>query len=107
MSHDRKTRQHSLDTVQNVAHEVYSIRGVGSAALAMAWVAAGRLDIYLNYRLKPWDVAAAHLIITEAGGTVTTSTDEGWHWLMEESSIIATNGHIHQPFIRLLPKSKA
>ncbi len=47
------------------------VRRFGSAALDLAWVAAGRYDGYWELGLKPWDVAAGALIVREAGGTVT------------------------------------
>jgi myo-inositol-1(or 4)-monophosphatase len=47
------------------------VRRFGSAALDLAWVAAGRYDGYWELGLKPWDVAAGVLILREAGGTVT------------------------------------
>ncbi len=64
-------RQHGLDYINSLAHAVDVLRGLGSATLAMAWVAAGRLDAYANFQLKPWDVAAAGLLVKQAGGSVT------------------------------------
>ncbi len=49
----------------------HAVRRLGSAALALAWVAAGRLDGYWEAELKPWDAAPGALIIAEAGGRVT------------------------------------
>ena len=49
---------------------VRDIRRGGAAALDLAWVAAGRLDGYWERGLKPWDWAAARLIVVEAGGAV-------------------------------------
>ena len=102
MSHDYEVRQRSLDTLNNFGHHVYSIRAIGSAALAMAWVAAGRIDAYLNYQLKPWDVAAAQLILSEAGGQLTTTENMPWAWTMVKSGIVATNGAIHSDFVALI-----
>jgi len=47
------------------------VRRLGSAALDMAYVAAGRFDAFWEDRLKPWDVAAASLLVEEAGGLVS------------------------------------
>ncbi|MEM7112173.1 MAG: inositol monophosphatase family protein [Chloroflexota bacterium] len=102
MSHAYDVRQRSLDTLNNFGHHVYSIRVIGSAALAMAWVAAGRVDAYLNYQLKPWDVAAAQLILAEAGGQLTTTENRPWLWTMAKSGIVATNRHIHADFVAML-----
>jgi hypothetical protein len=47
------------------------LRRGGSAALDLAYVAAGRIDVFFEYRLSPWDVAAGSLLITEAGGVIS------------------------------------
>jgi myo-inositol-1(or 4)-monophosphatase len=65
------TRQEMLDLINRLGHKVNVLRFLGSATLAMTWVAAGRLDGYLNLQLKPWDVAAAALLVTQAGGVVS------------------------------------
>jgi len=54
--------------------EVRDIRRGGAAALDLAWVAAGRLDGYLEFTLHPWDWAAGQLLVTEAGGRVSEVT---------------------------------
>jgi myo-inositol-1(or 4)-monophosphatase len=64
-------RQKGVDFCNGLAHRVNVFRSLGSATLAMAWVAAGRLDAYANFQLKPWDVAAAALLVKQAGGIVT------------------------------------
>lgn len=69
-SRGREQRQTALDILGVLAHEVRTVRAVGSAALAIVWIAAGRLDIYFNINLKLWDIAAAGLIVQEAGGQV-------------------------------------
>ena len=51
--------------------EVRDLRRAGSAALDLAWVAAGRMDAYLEFGLQPWDWSAGRLVVTEAGGMVT------------------------------------
>lgn len=54
--------------------QVRDIRRAGSAALDLAWCAAGRLDGYLEFGLQPWDWAAGRLLVTEAGGRVSLTT---------------------------------
>lgn len=49
---------------------IVRVRTLGSAALALAYVARGAIDVFQMDGLKPWDVAAGNLIVTEAGGTV-------------------------------------
>ena len=74
----------------------------GSAALALAYVAAGRLDAYFNPGLKPWDVAAGMLIVPEAGGRC--STLEGKPYQADFPSCLATNGFIHGELLTLMDK---
>jgi myo-inositol-1(or 4)-monophosphatase len=66
-----EVRQASLLALLRFAHAVRSIRAIGSAALALAWVAAGRLDAYINFSLSAWDIAAGMLLIEEAGGAAS------------------------------------
>lgn len=61
-------RKRIFAALMNFGLDVRSLRGNGSAALALAWVAAGRFDGYVNFTLSPWDWAAASLMIQEAGG---------------------------------------
>jgi myo-inositol-1(or 4)-monophosphatase len=76
------------------------VRRAGSAALDCAWVAAGRLDGYWEFRVQPWDVGAGGLIVREAGGRVTTAGgDEAF---LGRDSIVASNGHLHEQMLRVL-----
>lgn len=102
MSHDRQTRQSSIEFVQQFGNEVSKLRLIGSAALSLAWLAAGRIDAYLNYRLQPWDVAAAGLLVQEAGGVLTAPNGQPWHWAARASGVLATNGRLHPQFLQLL-----
>ncbi|HRH20422.1 MAG TPA: inositol monophosphatase family protein [Brevundimonas sp.] len=61
----------SIKEIHAVGQRVAGIRRLGSAALDLAWVAAGRYDAFWERNLNPWDVAAGLLLVTEAGGTVT------------------------------------
>ena len=72
----------------------------GSAALDLAYVAAGRLDGYWEAGLQPWDIAAGALLVQEAGGLVTGL--DGSTLDLEEGSILAVNPHLQREFIRLL-----
>jgi myo-inositol-1(or 4)-monophosphatase len=72
------------------------IRRFGSAALDLAWVAAGRYDGYWELGLKPWDVAAGVVILREAGGTVTDPA--GAEFVLADDAandIVAGNAHLH------------
>lgn len=95
-SHAPQKRQITLNMLQHVAHQVQTLRAIGSAALALAWVAAGRLDAYFNLNLKPWDIAAGKLLIEEAGGRLTSMNDQPWHF--EDVGCAAANGRIFDAF---------
>jgi myo-inositol-1(or 4)-monophosphatase len=77
-----------------------SVRTLGSAALGLAAVAAGRLDGYWEQRLGPWDVAAGALLIQEAGGTVTAV--HGGPLDLAAPTIAASNGAIHSDMVQTL-----
>lgn len=66
------------------------VRWLGSAALSMAWLAAGQLDGYWENDLKAWDWAAGQVLVEEAGGRV--STFDGQPWRPGDSSLVASNG---------------
>lgn len=78
------------------------IRRAGAAALDLAYVAAGRLDGFWEFGLKPWDVAAGALFIQEAGGWV--STIEGNPDFLNARSILAAPPKIHQQMFELYKK---
>ena len=90
-----------LVELRNVMAEVSGIRRMGSAALDLAYVAAGRLDGFWESRLSPWDMAAGILLIREAGGFV--SDLDGGTDMLGKGSIVAGNETIH----RLLQKTVA
>ena len=98
-SHDYQRRQQMLDAVGRIVHQVQTVRAIGSAALALAWIAAGRLDAYCNIALSAWDIAAAELLIGEAGGQL--SNIAGGPWQLDQNGCLATNTHIHQEILAL------
>jgi myo-inositol-1(or 4)-monophosphatase len=100
-SHNKTTRQSVLDSLPRFAHQVQTVRAFGSAALALAWVAAGRLDGYLNYNLQPWDTAAAGLLIHEAGGRLghLDLANPTLPWFEKNQSMLGSNGRIHQQLL--------
>ena len=77
-----------------------AIRRLGSAAIDICWVAAGRMDGFWEASLKAWDMRAAALILEEAGGKVTGM--DGKEWDPYQGHILATNGLIHDEVFRLL-----
>jgi len=86
--------------VAEVAPKVGSLRNTGSAALGLCSVAAGWSDAYFHLSLKPWDVAAASVIIQEAGGIVTDLAGQPWH--LRSNGCLASNGPIHQEMFNML-----
>jgi myo-inositol-1(or 4)-monophosphatase len=102
--HSHKNRRTVLAALNRFAHEVHSIRAIGSAALALAWVAAGRLDGYVQYALGPWDAAAGSLLVREAGGIVTTL--DGQPWTLADAGCLASNGLIQDSFGQLVAESR-
>lgn len=85
-----KARQHT-ETYMKLFTETFSVcadlRRAGSAALDLAYVAAGRVDAFFELGLKPWDIAAGDLIVREAGGTVTDFS--GGHNYLLSGHIVA------------------
>ena len=71
LGHDEKAARESMDLASALRPRVAALRLAGSAALALCHVAAGRLGGFFHHRLDPWDMAAAMLIVREAGGCVT------------------------------------
>lgn len=72
------------------------IRRLGSAALDLAYLAAGRFDAYWEVALGPWDVAAGVLLVVEAGGRVGTYAPDDTRSLMNTDRLLATNGPMHE-----------
>jgi myo-inositol-1(or 4)-monophosphatase len=80
--------------IQHFYGNVGSIRMIGSAAIALCYVAAGRLDAYAERYIGQWDYMAGALIVEEAGGYVTNYV--GNDYFMDGDSVVATNGIVHQ-----------
>ena len=77
-----------------------AVRRLGSAAVDLCWVAAGRMDGFWESDLKPWDIAGGALIVAEAGGRVT-STD-GEPFTSRGGHVLATNGHLHDAMLDVI-----
>lgn len=85
--------------------EAQAVRRLGSAALDLCCVAAGRMDGYWEDGIHPWDVAAGALIVAEAGGTVTDL--DGRPLDLFNGRVLASNGLLHPEMIRVLEASRA
>ena len=93
-------RPTALHLLERLYGRVAGVRMMGSAALALCYVAAGRLDAWLEAYIGPWDMAAGALMVEEAGGRVTDflgrEAETGCH------HIVATNGGLHQELLQVV-----
>lgn len=92
-----------LREIKSVMAEVAGIRRTGSAALDLAWTAAGRFDAYWERNLKPWDLAAGAVLVREAGGTV--SDLDGGDGFMASCNVIAGNKSLHAALLPLVSET--
>lgn len=90
----------NLAECSRVVPHVQGIRRTGSAALDLAYVAAGRFDGFWEFYLKPWDALAGQLLVIEAGGQVSTVRSEGA--MHGPGGLLATNGSIYPELHALL-----
>lgn len=90
-------KQH-FTSLQRVCEQGGQVRRLGSAALDLCYVAAGRFDGYFEMSIKPWDIAAGELIVTEARGVVVDH--KGAHNAMETGSIFACNIKLLKPLMQ-------
>lgn len=92
--------QHRLDLISQACIYCQGVRRGGAAALDLAQLAAGRIDAAWEWTLRPWDLAAAYVIITEAEGTVTQP--DGRPFDLHSGKVLASNTNLHPAFIRLI-----
>ena len=89
-----------LKILDELIRETSGIRRPGSAALDLAYTAAGRFDGFFEIGLSKWDIAAGGLIVTEAGGIVSDFSEKnGW---LESGNIVAANPKIYNPLIKII-----
>lgn len=93
-----------LRTFREYNHSAGNIRRQGSAALDLAYVAAGRLDGFWEFGLKPWDTAAGALMVREAGGLVGTMSGKD-NWL-ETGNIVAATPRVYDGMLRTFARLK-
>lgn len=94
MGYDMERGREMLEVARKLWTRVFSFRIMGSGALGLAYVASGRLDLYLHRRLYSWDILAGKLLIEEAGGVV--SDWEGNPALVNTPAIIAGNPELQR-----------
>jgi myo-inositol-1(or 4)-monophosphatase len=88
-----------LEVARRLWPGMQSLRVMGSAALGLAYVAAGRWDIFLHADLQPWDLAAGLLLVREAGGVVMDR--DGNHATILSPAVVASNSLVYSDFVRL------
>jgi myo-inositol-1(or 4)-monophosphatase len=93
---------HAIEHFVNFLREAQAVRRMGSAAIDLAYVAAGRMDAFWEVSLNPWDAAAGALLVAEAGGKVTDFF--GKPYSIYGKPILASNGIIHEEMMRVLRK---
>ncbi|MFW6147182.1 MAG: inositol monophosphatase family protein [Thermodesulfobacteriota bacterium] len=101
-------REHCQDALvyfNEMIPKALAVRRMGSAALDLAYLAAGRFDAFWELRLKPWDTAAGWILIEEAGGRVTDLRGEAY--FLDSPAIVASNGRIHEELLEVLHRASS
>jgi myo-inositol-1(or 4)-monophosphatase len=95
-----RKRHHNVNIhfYYQLAMASHGVRRTGSAALDLAYVAAGRLDFFWEFGLKPWDMAAGTLLVQEAGGRVTDMRG-GEHSVAASETLLADNAALHDEVV--------
>lgn len=91
---------HFVRVFGRVLRHARAVRRLGSAAIDLCWVAAGRMEAFWEEHLQLWDTRAGALIVEEAGGRVTGM--DGGRWRPSEGHILASNAHIHEEILAIL-----
>ena len=102
---DREGRDTYLAQLERVSGSIAGVRRTGSAALDLAYVAAGRFDGFWEPALKPWDFAAGMVMIREAGGYITNFNDRPVDY--EQGDVMAANDRLHGELKTLLATAKS
>ncbi|MBI2619269.1 MAG: inositol monophosphatase [Ignavibacteriales bacterium] len=100
----RSNPGHVVQHFNNFLMAAQAVRRLGSAALDLCYVAAGRFDGYWEVTLNPWDMAAGVLILEEAGGKFTDL--EGFPSTIHRKSLLTSNGIIHEQMVEVLKRVK-
>lgn len=96
----RENPDHVIERFVAMIHTGSPIRRLGSAAIDLAWVAAGRFDGFWEGNLNSWDVAAGSLLVSEAGGALTTYSGEPYS--IYSKNIVASNGKVHEAMRKVI-----
>jgi myo-inositol-1(or 4)-monophosphatase len=97
---DRADQPGYIATLGAIMGATSGVRRMGSAALDLAYVAAGGYVGFWEFGLAPWDIAAGILLVREAGGFVSDLA--GGHEMMTTGDVLAANDHLHLPLAALI-----
>ena len=97
-----KNRKKTIKLVKLLYPKVLDIRKLGSASIEAAWVALGRGDAYVTTSEEAWDVAAAVLLVEEAGGKVTDF--KGKKWRPRRTNLVFSNKKLHKQILNIIKK---
>ncbi len=100
LSSKEEPRKRIMDVLEKVFEASMQVRMLGSSLASMSYVATGKMDAFFNVSQKPWDILPGVLLIEEAGGKVTDI--KGGEITHESTSVIATNGKVHDQMVKLL-----
>ncbi len=90
----------TLATIEQLFYlDIHGIRRFGTASLDLCMVGCGQFGSFFEYRLSAWDFAAGRLFVEEAGGKVTDAL--GRSLPLGPSSVLASNGHLHEPMLAI------
>jgi len=92
---------HCIETFSKMTRKGVPIRRLGSAAIDLSYVAAGRFDAYWEVTLQPWDFAVGKLLVEEAGGRVTAYDGNSFD-IYKPTTLVATNGHLHSKLLEAI-----
>jgi len=89
-----------MDIAGRIRGSFFSVKVIGAAVLELAWISAGRADAFVACRTKPWDIAAACLLVDEAGGRATDFAGKPWSpW---SKDLVVSNGKAHDEILRIV-----
>ena len=102
LSYDDNGGKFGFEIIQKLWPDIQTVRIIGSSALGISYVAGGRTDLYFNYNLKPWDIAAGILLVEEAGGVATDR--KGRKASLFSEGIIVSNRTLNNSFLKITDK---
>jgi myo-inositol-1(or 4)-monophosphatase len=97
---EERSKKRKAKLYSRIVAKAVDIRKLGSGSLECAWVASGRAEAYLTFKVPPWDVAAGVLLVEEAGGKV--SDFKGREWSLRICDFLASNSLIHEKILKIL-----